>query len=62
MNDNEEFDFPCLNEQEGAECDYPFCDCESEYLASYLEELPDIFGRLAEDGIDDDSFFNHDDE
>jgi hypothetical protein len=58
----EELDFPCLNEEEGAECEYPFCDCEADYLSSYLEELPDIFGRLAEDGIDDEAFFEHDDD
>lgn len=41
MNDNE--DFPCLNEEAGLECEYPFCDCEAEYYDEQLQELPEIF-------------------
>lgn len=38
-------DFPCLNEEYGLECEYPFCNCESEYYDDKLQELPEIFER-----------------
>ena len=35
-------DFPCLNEERGAECDYPFCDCEVVWIEENYE-LPELF-------------------
>ena len=36
-------DFPCVNEEYGLECEYPFCDCEGEYYEDKIEELPELF-------------------
>ena len=37
-------DFPCLNEEQGAECDYPFCDCEVVWIEENYE-LPSLFAE-----------------
>lgn len=36
-------EWPCLNEADGLECEYPFCECESLHYADYLKELPELF-------------------
>ena len=35
-------DFPCMNEEAGAECDYPYCDCEAIWIEENFE-LPSLF-------------------
>jgi hypothetical protein len=45
MSDN---DFPCLNEDYGLECEYPFCSCEEEYYADdEVEDVVDFFSHIA---------------
>jgi len=41
--DDFDFDWPCLNEADGLDCEYPFCQCESLRYSEYFKELPDIF-------------------
>jgi len=41
--DDIDFDWPCLNEEDGLDCEYPFCQCEAMKYSEYLKELPDIF-------------------
>ena len=39
-------DFPCLNEDYGVECEFPFCNCEEEYYAEdEVEDVLDFFGH-----------------
>ncbi len=38
-------DFPCVNEEYGLDCEYPFCNCESDYYDDKLQELPEIFAE-----------------
>ena len=40
-------DFPCLNEEYGLECEYPFCDCELMHYEG--EEVIAAFPEVAED-------------
>jgi len=42
MNDND--DLPCLSEEAGAECDYPYCTCEAVWIEENFE-LPSLFAE-----------------
>jgi len=53
FDDYDDIEFVCGNEENGTECDYPFCDCEIIAIEEYLE-LPDIFDMLEDGGIDED--------
>jgi len=52
MKDND--DFPCLNEEYGLDCEYPFCNCEAEYYENDEDraELPELFDRAEYGKID----------
>lgn len=47
---------PCENEQQGVECDYPFCHCDLSDLeepeADETEDLTDIFDRTSPADLD----------
>lgn len=45
-----DIEFVCLNEEDGFECEYPFCDCEQIIMGEYLE-LPDLFAIIEDEGV-----------
>ncbi len=50
-------DFPCVNEEYGLECEYPFCDCEAKFYEDQdgIIELPELFDMAEYDfGEEDD--------
>jgi len=38
-------EFPCVNEDYGLECEYPFCNCEGDFYEDKVEDLTELFER-----------------